>query len=206
MPRRSMACGGRERAAREGGKRQGAAMSDHDIGCEEALKRLFELLDGELSDTEQGDVERHLRTCRSCFSRMEFEQRLKQRLAALSAEDAPAALRSRIHGLIRGFEGPDRPEPRRSRQHGVVECQAGVHPQGSRGDVHRRRVAPRRRVPLSDGSPGVPLRRLSRRAARSPAGGSHGVVRRRRLSVCGECHPPWRRRARHWERIEGPTH
>lgn len=76
---------------------------DWDIGCEEALKRLFELIDGELSDHERDDVERHLRTCRSCFSRMEFERRLKQRLSALPADDVPATLRRRVHDLLKGF-------------------------------------------------------------------------------------------------------
>jgi anti-sigma factor (TIGR02949 family) len=76
---------------------------DWDIGCEEALKRLFELIDGELSDSERDDVERHLRTCRSCFSRMEFERRLKQRLSALPADDVPATLRRRVHDLLKGF-------------------------------------------------------------------------------------------------------
>ena len=74
-----------------------------DIGCEQALKRLFEFLDRELSDREGGDVDRHLRTCRSCYSRMEFERRLKERLAALSADEVPAASRERIRALIKGF-------------------------------------------------------------------------------------------------------
>ena len=57
--------------------RQEAAMSGHgDIGCEEALKRLLALIDGELSGEERDDVERHVRICRSCFSRMEFEREL----------------------------------------------------------------------------------------------------------------------------------
>ena len=76
---------------------------DCDMGCEEALKRLLELIDGELSDGEQDAMRRHLGTCRSCFSRMEFEQRIKQRLAALPADDAPATLRQRVHDLIKGF-------------------------------------------------------------------------------------------------------
>jgi mycothiol system anti-sigma-R factor len=73
------------------------------IGCEEALKRLAEFIDCELSDSEQANVERHLRTCRSCYSRMEFESRLKQRLSALSGDDAPAKSRDRIRKLIKGF-------------------------------------------------------------------------------------------------------
>jgi len=79
-------------------------MSDRDnIGCEEALKRLAEFIDCELSDSEQDNVERHLRTCRSCYSRMEFESRLKQRLSALSGDDAPTKSRDRIRKLIKGF-------------------------------------------------------------------------------------------------------
>jgi anti-sigma factor (TIGR02949 family) len=86
-------------------RRLGVAMSGGgDIGCEEALKRLLELIDGELSDRERDDVERHLCTCRSCFSRAEFERRLKQRLSALPVEDdASAALRTRVQDLIKGF-------------------------------------------------------------------------------------------------------
>ena len=79
-----------------------------DIGCEEALKRLLEFIDGELSDSEHDTVERHLRTCRSCFSRMEFERRLKQRLSALSADDVPAKSRDRIRDLIKGFDARNR--------------------------------------------------------------------------------------------------
>jgi anti-sigma factor (TIGR02949 family) len=79
-------------------------MSEQDnIGCVEALNRLAEFIDCELSDSEQDDVERHLRTCRSCYSRAEFESRLKQRLAAISAEDAPTKARDRMRKLIQGF-------------------------------------------------------------------------------------------------------
>jgi anti-sigma factor (TIGR02949 family) len=74
-----------------------------DTGCEQALKRLLEYIDGELPDSEHDSVERHLRTCRGCCSRMEFESRLKQRLSALPAEDAPSKARDRIRDLIKGF-------------------------------------------------------------------------------------------------------
>ncbi len=74
-----------------------------DIGCEQALERLMELIDRELSESEQESVERHLRTCRSCFSRMEFERRLKGRLSTLASDEAPAGMRDRIRNLIKGF-------------------------------------------------------------------------------------------------------
>jgi anti-sigma factor (TIGR02949 family) len=79
-------------------------MSEGDnIGCDEALKRLAEFIDCELPDSERDNVERHLRTCRGCYSRMEFESRLKQRLSELSGDDAPTKSRDRIRKLIQGF-------------------------------------------------------------------------------------------------------
>jgi len=74
-----------------------------DMGCDQALKRLLEFIDRELSDSDHDSVERHLRNCRGCCSRMEFESRLKQRLSALSGDDAPTKSRDRIRKLIKGF-------------------------------------------------------------------------------------------------------
>jgi anti-sigma factor (TIGR02949 family) len=73
------------------------------IGCEEALRRLAEFVDRELAQRQHDEVEHHLRTCRSCFSRMEFEQRLKDHLSVLSSESAPTASTDRIRKLIKGF-------------------------------------------------------------------------------------------------------
>jgi anti-sigma factor (TIGR02949 family) len=79
-------------------------MSDtHDIGCERALKRLVEFVDGELREGEHDSVEQHLRLCRSCCSRMEFESRLKGRLAALSTQEVPSTTRDRVRDLIKRF-------------------------------------------------------------------------------------------------------
>jgi anti-sigma factor (TIGR02949 family) len=79
-------------------------MSDtNEMGCEEALKHLLEFIDGELADSEQESLERHLRTCRGCCSRMEFESRLKERLSALSTNDVPSTTRDRVRDLIRRF-------------------------------------------------------------------------------------------------------
>jgi anti-sigma factor (TIGR02949 family) len=74
-----------------------------DIGCERALERLVEFVDGELPESEHDGVEQHLRICRDCCSRMEFESRLKERLAALSGDDAPSKTRDRVRELIRRF-------------------------------------------------------------------------------------------------------
>jgi anti-sigma factor (TIGR02949 family) len=73
------------------------------MGCEQALKRLVEFVDCELPESEHDSVERHLRICRNCCSRMEFERRLKERLSTLSTEDAPSTTRDRVRDLIKRF-------------------------------------------------------------------------------------------------------
>jgi anti-sigma factor (TIGR02949 family) len=75
----------------------------HEMSCERALKRLVEFLDGELPESEHDGVEQHLRICRDCCSRMEFESRLKKRLSALSSDDAPSRTRDRVRELIKRF-------------------------------------------------------------------------------------------------------
>ena len=72
-----------------------------DMGCEQALKHLLEFIDHELSDSEHDSVEQHLRICRGCCSRMEFESRLKERLSALSSDDVPSTTRDRVRELIK---------------------------------------------------------------------------------------------------------
>ena len=74
-----------------------------DMGCERALKRLVEFVDGELPESEHDGVEHHLGMCRDCCSRMEFESRLKERLSALSSDDVPSTTRDRVRELIKRF-------------------------------------------------------------------------------------------------------
>lgn len=72
------------------------------IDCEQALARIFELLDHELKGEEREAMEHHLHTCRSCFSRAEFERRLKSKLQALRETDTAAA-RRRIEKLLQAL-------------------------------------------------------------------------------------------------------
>jgi anti-sigma factor (TIGR02949 family) len=72
------------------------------IDCEQALARIFELIDHELKGEEREAMEHHLHTCRSCFSRAEFERRLKSKLQALRETDTAAA-RRRIEKLLQAL-------------------------------------------------------------------------------------------------------
>jgi predicted anti-sigma-YlaC factor YlaD len=73
------------------------------IGCEEALRLLAAHLDGELDGVEHVEVQRHLEQCRSCYSRSEFERRLKGQLADLRAQPMPVAFEARIRALMDRF-------------------------------------------------------------------------------------------------------
>jgi mycothiol system anti-sigma-R factor len=79
-------------------------MSDiKEIGCEEALRRMFEYLDRELDGARHAEMEQHLHTCRACFSRAEFERRLKGKLGTAGNEPAPPEFEYRIKNLLRRF-------------------------------------------------------------------------------------------------------
>lgn len=88
-------------------------MTEHEIeSCEDALQVLAEYLDGELGDRAPGaraGLERHLAICRSCYSRAEFEKRLKARIAD-GAADVPDGLRDRMQTMIREFAVTSSPE------------------------------------------------------------------------------------------------
>jgi anti-sigma factor (TIGR02949 family) len=73
------------------------------IECEEAIRRLAEYLDGELDDGDAAGLERHLETCRSCWSRAEFERQLRERMAALREDEVRPAFERRIRGLLEQF-------------------------------------------------------------------------------------------------------
>ena len=72
------------------------------LNCEQALARIFEFVDHELQPHEREALQEHLHTCKSCFSRVEFERRLKDKLKQLREEAAPAA-QDRIEKLFKSW-------------------------------------------------------------------------------------------------------
>jgi len=70
------------------------------ISCEQALASLLEYIDRELEGERSREIEQHLSTCRSCYSRLEFEQRLRSRLREAGRQQPPESLRARIDRLF----------------------------------------------------------------------------------------------------------
>ena len=70
--------------------------------CEEAVKRLNEYLDHQMSEEDRTVVLKHLEICKPCLTRFSFEQTLiisiRQKITHLCA---PQALREKLHGLLR---------------------------------------------------------------------------------------------------------
>ncbi|MBS9402808.1 zf-HC2 domain-containing protein [Halomonas sp. TRM85114] len=78
-------------------------MSARPLDCEEVIERLFEYLDRELDERQIADIEHHLARCRDCFTRAQFETRLRARVSAAGTVTAPPRLHQRIRQLLDRF-------------------------------------------------------------------------------------------------------
>ncbi len=79
--------------------------------CQEAVRRLTEWLDKELSPAEEARVQQHLNHCRGCFARFHFEETLLHTIRTrVETLRAPAGLRDRILSLI-GLRDSDKQDP-----------------------------------------------------------------------------------------------
>jgi anti-sigma factor (TIGR02949 family) len=76
------------------------------IDCEEALRLLTAFLDEELAADTRAGVSLHLERCRSCFSRAEFERRLKAEIASLGREAVTPRFEERVRRLLADFAAP----------------------------------------------------------------------------------------------------
>jgi anti-sigma factor (TIGR02949 family) len=77
----------------------GDPLSDdlHDLDCDEALERVYEFLDGELTESVERAIRRHLAACTRCMPKFEHERVFLEFIAQRARlEHAPPALRRRI--------------------------------------------------------------------------------------------------------------
>jgi anti-sigma factor (TIGR02949 family) len=78
-------------------------MSKPAMTCEEVLKHLIDYLDRETDTHTAAEIQGHLEECRGCFSRAEFERKLKAYLREAGSSTAPERLRARINEVIKKF-------------------------------------------------------------------------------------------------------
>ncbi|EPC01098.1 hypothetical protein L861_11025 [Litchfieldella anticariensis FP35 = DSM 16096] len=79
-------------------------MTRRELTCEEVIEQLFDYLDREVSSQHRADIERHLERCRDCFSRAEFEKRLRAKVEKSVSVQAPQRLRRRVKDLLDRFD------------------------------------------------------------------------------------------------------
>ena len=76
------------------------------ITCAEAVRRLWDYLDGVVDESERAAIEQHLAFCRRCCGEVEFAQELRVFLAAQAAEELPPDVRARLTATLDGLEEP----------------------------------------------------------------------------------------------------
>jgi len=75
-----------------------------EIDCMQELELLYAYLDGELDDPEMlAKFEHHLKHCRNCFTRTEFESVLTERLKISVHSKVPESLQNRLRKLVDDF-------------------------------------------------------------------------------------------------------
>jgi len=73
------------------------------IHCEEVIAQMLGYLDGEIDAAKRVQIDRHLKECRGCFSRAEFEKALRDKVRRTGEERPSPTLQARIKTLIEQF-------------------------------------------------------------------------------------------------------
>jgi mycothiol system anti-sigma-R factor len=74
------------------------------ISCAEAVRQLWEYLDGALPDADRQAIEEHLSFCRRCCGEVEFAEELRGFLAREAAEEIPDDVRKRLLATLDELE------------------------------------------------------------------------------------------------------
>lgn len=73
------------------------------IDCEEAVRRLFDYIDGYLPVKSLTELESHLESCRGCMGKLEFQQTLKSRISKIKPAEVSEKLEKKIEILLKNL-------------------------------------------------------------------------------------------------------
>ena len=74
------------------------------ITCAEAVRQLWDYLDGQLPDDHRAAIEEHLTFCRRCCGEAEFAAELRGFLAREAVEELPGDVRTRLLATLDELE------------------------------------------------------------------------------------------------------
>ena len=75
------------------------------IGCSEAVRQLWEFLDGTVGEADRAALEEHLGRCRRCCAELEFARELRSVLAASAHDAVPDDVMARLNATLDDLEG-----------------------------------------------------------------------------------------------------
>lgn len=70
------------------------------ISCSDAVRQLWEYLDGEVGEADREAIEEHLNVCKRCCGEAEFAEELRNFLARQDSEELPRATRERLSAFM----------------------------------------------------------------------------------------------------------
>jgi mycothiol system anti-sigma-R factor len=70
------------------------------ISCSEAMRQLWEYLDGTVDEEARALLEEHLARCRRCCGELEFAQELRRFLATSDREEIPDDVTRRLNAAL----------------------------------------------------------------------------------------------------------
>ncbi len=74
-----------------------------DLRCEEVIDKLLQYLDRELDTETEEALAHHMAICRACFTRAEFERKLRARVSEVGEAKAPETLRRRVRAIVEHY-------------------------------------------------------------------------------------------------------
>jgi mycothiol system anti-sigma-R factor len=75
------------------------------ISCSEAVKQLWEYLDGTVEADQRAAIEEHLSFCRRCCGEVEFAEELREFLARSARDEVPPEVIARLTATLEELEG-----------------------------------------------------------------------------------------------------
>ena len=70
------------------------------ISCSDAVRQLWEYLDGVVGEADREAIEEHLGVCRRCCGEAEFADELRKFLASHGYEELPPATKDRLSAFM----------------------------------------------------------------------------------------------------------
>ncbi len=75
------------------------------MDCKQALMKLYNYLDNELSPEDYSEVEAHLKTCKKCFAKAQYERIIQEVVRKRCQTDpVPISLKTEIIARIRQLD------------------------------------------------------------------------------------------------------